>query len=106
MRFKPLQDRIVVRKFEEDERRGIALPRGVRDERHACGEVVSVGPGSRFPDGTLLGVSVAVGDIVVFGKEAGEPLFVDSEPYVLLREGDIAGLLGAAPLVAVVKVVV
>lgn len=104
MRLKPLQDRLVVRRRDEDERGGIALPAGIRSERHEYGEVIAIGPGTRFADGTLLAPAVAVGDTVLYAKDSGEALIVDREVFRLLREGDVIGILGAAPLVAVARV--
>lgn len=102
----PLQDRIVVRERKEEERGGIALPRGISSERHAYSEVIACGPGTRFSDGTLLPVSVAVGDTVLHAKDAGEPLILDREVFRILREGEVIGILGAAPLVTVAKIAV
>ncbi len=104
MRLKPLWDHVVVRKVEEGERRGIVLLRGIAAENHAYGEVVAVGPGTRFADGRILEPSVAVGDVVLFRKISGEALMMDAETFVLLREGDVIGILGAAPLVLAVAV--
>ena len=106
MRLKLLWDHIAVRKVEEDKRGRLLLPRGVAAEAHAYGEVIATGPGTRFADGTLLELSVAVGDTVMYRKTAGEPLFVDEDEYWLLREGDLIGILGAAPLIAVAKVAI
>ena len=104
MRLKPLWDHIVVRKREDDERNGLLLPRGIAAENHVYGEVIAVGPGTRYSDGTLLPPAVAVGDTVLYRKTSGEQLFMDQAGYVLLREGDLIGILGAAPLVAVARV--
>ncbi len=104
MRLKPLQDRIIVRAVKDDERGGILLPAGIKSERHEYGEVIACGPGTHFSDGTLLPVSVAAGDTILYAKDAGEPLVMDRGVYRILREGDVIGILGAAPLVRVAKV--
>ena len=105
MRLKLLWDHVVVRKVDEETRGRFMLPvGGLKSESHVYGEVISVGPGSRFADGTILELSVAVGDTVMYRKISGEPMVLDGETYVLLREGDLIGILGAAPLIAVAKV--
>ena len=105
MRLKLLWDQVAVRKVDEETRGRFVLPvGGLKSESHAYGEVVATGPGTRFADGTLLELSVAVGDTVLFRKLVGEPLALDGEEYLILREGDLVGILGGAPLVAVAKV--
>ena len=104
MRLKPLRDQVIVRKVEETMRGRFALPvAGLGSDTHVCGEVIAVGPGSRFADGTLLTPAVAVGDMVLYRKLAGEVLVLDDAQYVVLTEGDVLGILSAAPYVAVVR---
>lgn len=104
MRLSPLFDMLVVRVVEEDSRGRFLLPRGVASEHHCYGEVIAAGPGTRFPDGTLLPLNVAVGDTVLFRKLSGEDMLMDGEKYRLLHEGEVIGILGAEPLVAVARV--
>jgi len=94
MSFKPLHDRVVVRRIEEDERTagGIIIPDTAK-EKPQQGEVVAVGPGARNEAGTLVPLDVQVGDIVLFGKWSGTEVKVDGEELLIMKESDILGIL-------------
>lgn len=95
MKIRPLHDRIVVRRKEEEEKTagGIYLP-GSAKEKPNQGEVVAVGNGRILDNGDTRPVDVAVGDIVVFGKYAGsDTIEVDGEELVILSESDIKAIV-------------
>ena len=93
MKFKPLHDKVLVRRTEEEEvsAGGIVLP-GSATEKPSQGEVIAVGPGKRQENGDLLPVGVSVGDIVVFGQYGGNEIKIDGEEYMILSESDIFGI--------------
>ncbi|MDA9739547.1 MAG: co-chaperone GroES [Pseudomonadota bacterium] len=93
MKFKPLHDKVLVRRTEEEEvsAGGIVLP-GSATEKPSQGEVVAVGPGKRQENGDLLPIGVSVGDIVVFGQYGGNEIKIDGEDYLILSENDIFGI--------------
>jgi len=92
--LRPLADRVVVKVIEVEEKTegGIVLPDTAK-ERPQQGEVLAVGPGRRLDDGSLLPLSVKVGDRVLFSKYGGVEVKVDGEEYLILREDDILGVL-------------
>jgi chaperonin GroES len=93
-RFRPLQDRVIVRRTEEKEERsagGIIIPDTAK-EKPQEGKVVAVGPGRR-EDGKVLGVDVRVGDRVLFGKYAGTEVKIDDQEHVILREDEVLGII-------------
>ncbi|HCJ10409.1 MAG TPA: co-chaperone GroES [Clostridiales bacterium] len=94
MNLRPLADRVVVKVIEVEEKTegGIVLPDTAK-ERPQQGEVLAVGPGRRLDDGSLLPLSVKVGDRVLFSKYGGVEVKVDGEEYLILREDDILGVL-------------
>ena len=93
MKFKPLHDKVLVRRTEEEEvsAGGIVLP-GSATEKPSQGEVVAVGPGKRQENGDLLPIGVSVGDIVVFGQYGGNEIKIDGEDYLILSENDTFGI--------------
>lgn len=93
--IKPMQDRVLVRRSEAKERTesGIVIPENAK-EKPMEGEVLAVGKGKVQEDGTFLKVDVEVGDKVLFGKFSGQEVTVEGEELVLLREGDIYGVVG------------
>jgi len=96
MRLRPLHDRIVVRRIEQEEERsagGIIIPDTAK-EKPQEGKVVAVGPGRR-EDGKILAVDVKVGDRVLFGKYAGSEIKLDGEDHLILREEDVLGVIEA-----------
>lgn len=95
MNIRPLHDRVVVRRKEEEEKTagGIVLP-GSAKEKPSQGEVVAVGNGRVLDNGDVRPVDVKVGDVVVFGKFAGnDTIEVDGEELVILSESDIKAVL-------------
>ena len=97
MQFRPLHDRILVRRTDEDERTagGIIIPDTAR-EKPQQGEIVAVGPGARNEKGDLLPLDVKIGDRVLFGKYAGSEVTIDGEEFSIMKESDILGVLDSA----------
>ncbi len=94
MKIRPLQDRVVVRRTEEETTTagGIVLP-GSATEKPAQGEVLSVGPGKRLEKGDTQPVDVNVGDTVVFGKYSSNTVKIDDEELLILNESEIFGVI-------------
>ena len=94
MNFRPLHDRVVVRRVEQDEktRGGIIIPDTAK-EKPQEGEVVAVGPGARDEKGNLIALDVKVGDRILFGKWSGSEVKIDNEDYLIMKESDILGVL-------------
>ena len=101
MKFKPLQDRVLVRRIEEEERTkgGIIVPDTAR-EKPMEGEVIAAGPGARGDDGKVHPLDVKVGDRVLFGKWSGTEIKIDGEELMIMKESDIMGLLEGAAAAA------
>jgi chaperonin GroES len=97
MQFRPLHDRVVVRRIEEDERTagGIIIPDTAK-EKPQQGEVISVGPGARDEKGAVQPLDVKVGDRVLFGKWSGTEVKIDGEELLIMKESDILGVLEGA----------
>ncbi|MGH7030357.1 MAG: co-chaperone GroES [Stellaceae bacterium] len=94
MTFRPLQDRVLVRRIEEEEksRGGIIIPDTAR-EKPMEGEVLAAGPGARGEDGRLHPLDVKIGDRVLFGKWSGTEIKIDGEDLVIMKESDIMGVV-------------
>ena len=94
MGFKPLHDRVLVRRVEEETKTtgGIILP-DTAQEKPSEGEIVATGGGLRNDDGTVTPLDVKVGDRVLFGKFGGTDVKVDGEDLMILRESDILGIV-------------
>ena len=94
MKFRPLHDRIVVKRIEAEEKTagGIIIPDTVK-EKPSQGEVVAVGPGGRDEAGKLIPMDVKAGDRVLFGKWSGTEVKIDSTEYLIMKEGDVMGVL-------------
>ena len=94
MKFRPLHDRVLVRRVEEDERSagGIIIPDTAK-EKPSQGEVISVGPGARDERGELVQPDVAAGDRILFGKWSGTEVSIDGEELLIMKESDIMGVL-------------
>ena len=94
MNLRPLQDRIIVKRLEEEAKTagGIFIPETAK-EKPQKGEVVAVGKGKKTEDGKVLPVDVKKGDKVLFGKYAGTEIKVDGEEYLIMREDDILGII-------------
>ena len=94
MKFRPLHDRIVVRRIEEDKKTpgGIIIPDTVK-EKPMQGEVIAVGPGMRDESGKLVPLDVRKADRVLFGKWSGTEVKIDGEELVIMKESDIFGII-------------
>jgi chaperonin GroES len=94
MKFRPLHDRVLVRRLEEDEKTkgGIIIPDTVK-EKPVQGEVVSAGSGARGDDGKIHPLDVKAGDRILFGKWSGTEVKVDDEELLIMKESDIMGVL-------------
>ena len=94
MKFRPLHDRIVVKRIEAEEKTagGIIIPDTVK-EKPSQGEVVAVGPGGRDEAGKLIPIDVRAGDKVLFGKWSGTEVKIDGVEYLIMKESDIMGVL-------------
>ena len=92
--IKPLHDRVVVRRVEEDERTagGIIIPDTAK-EKPQKGEIIAVGAGAKDDRGTTVPLEVRVGDIVLFGKWSGNEIKLDGEELLVMKESDIIGIL-------------
>lgn len=96
MGFRPLHDRILVRRLEEEEKTagGIIIPDTAK-EKPSEGEIVAVGSGIRSEDGTITPLDVKAGDTILFGKYGGTEVAVDGEDLMILRESDVLGIIEA-----------
>ena len=94
MGFRPLHDRVLVSRIEEEEKTagGIIIPDTAK-EKPSEGKIVAVGSGSRGDDGSITPLDVKVGDRVLFGKYGGTEVKVDGEDLMILRESDILGII-------------
>jgi chaperonin GroES len=94
MHFRPLHDRVVVRRFEAEEKTsgGIIIPDTAK-EKPQEGEVVAVGPGARDDSGQLVELSVKAGDRILFGKWSGTEVKIDGEDLLIMKESDILGVI-------------
>ena len=94
MGFRPLHDRVLVRRVEAEEKTagGIIIPDTAK-EKPMEGEIVSVGPGARGEDGKIQPLDVKAGDRVLFGKWSGTEVKLDGEDLIIMKESDIMGVL-------------
>ncbi len=95
MKFRPLHDRVVVRRVEAEEKTagGIIIPDNAK-EKPAEGEVIAVGEGAYNEDGDRITPDVKTGDRVLFGKWSGTEIKIDGEDLLIMKESDILGILG------------
>ena len=95
MGFRPLHDRVLVRRVEAEEktRGGIIIP-DTAQEKPMEGEVVAVGPGARGEDGAVQPLDVKAGDRVLFGKWSGTEVKLDGKDLLIMKESDIMGVIG------------
>lgn len=95
MAFRPLHDRVLVRRVEAEEKTagGIIIPDSAK-EKPSEGEIVSVGNGTRADDGKITPLDVKAGDRVLFGKWSGTEVKVDGEDLIIMKESDILGVIG------------
>ena len=94
MKLRPLHDKVLVKRTEEEETTagGIVLP-GSAAEKPSQGEVIAVGPGKRQDNGDQIAPDVKVGDTVIFGQYGGNEVKIDGEEYLILSESDIFGVV-------------
>ena len=95
MKFRPLHDRVVVKRLESDEKTkgGIIIPDNAK-EKPQEGEVVSVGPGGRDEAGKLIPIDLKAGNRVLFGKWSGTEVKIDGQELLIMKESDIMGIVG------------
>ena len=98
MKFRPLHDRVVVRRLDGEEKTkgGIIIPDTAK-EKPSQGEVVAAGPGARDEAGKLVPLDVKAGDKVLFGKWSGTEVKIDGEDLLIMKESDIMGVLTDVP---------
>ena len=95
MKFRPLHDRVVVKRVEEEQKTkgGIIIPDTAK-EKPMQGEILAIGPGARNDKGELVPMGVEVGDRVLFGKWSGTEVKLDGEDLLIMKESDIMGIIG------------
>jgi chaperonin GroES len=98
MKFRPLHDRVVVRRItaEEKTRGGIIIP-DTAQEKPMEGEVIAVGPGARNEQGSVVALEVKAGDRILFGKWSGTEVKLDGEELLIMKESDIMGIVEGTP---------
>ena len=98
MKFRPLHDRVVVRRLKQDEKTagGIIIP-DTAQEKPMEGEIIAAGPGARNETGALVPLDVKVGDRVLFGKWSGTEVKIDGEELMIMKESDIMGVIEGTP---------
>jgi chaperonin GroES len=98
MKFRPLHDRVVVRRLEAEEKTagGIIIPDTAK-EKPMEGEVIAVGPGARDEAGKLVPLDVKDGDRILFGKWSGTEVKLDGEELLIMKEADIMGIIEGQP---------
>jgi chaperonin GroES len=94
MRFRPLHDRVVVKRIDADDKTagGIIIPDNAK-EKPSQGEVISVGPGGRDEAGKIIPIDLVVGDRVLFGKWSGTEVKIEGVEYLIMKESDIMGVI-------------
>ena len=94
MKFRPLHDRVVVRRLEGEEKSkgGIIIPDTAK-EKPQEGEVIAVGPGARDEAGKLIPLDVRAGDQILFGKWSGTEVKIDGTEYLIMKESDVMGIV-------------
>ncbi|WAC08672.1 MAG: co-chaperone GroES [Thermodesulfobacteriota bacterium] len=94
MKIRPLQDRVIVKRVEEEEKTkgGIIIPDTAK-EKPQEGQIIAVGPGKVTDDGKKIPMEVKVGDRVLFGKYSGSEIKMDGEEHLIMREDDILGII-------------
>ena len=98
MKFRPLHDRVVVRRVESEEKTagGIIIPDTAK-EKPQEGEIIAVGPGGRDESGKLIPIDLKAGDRVLFGKWSGTDVKIDGEELLIMKESDVMGILEGKP---------
>ena len=98
MHFRPLHDRVVVRRLESEERTkgGIIIPDTAK-EKPQEGEIIAVGPGARDEAGKIQPLDVKAGDRILFGKWSGTEVKIDGEELLIMKESDVMGIISGVP---------
>ena len=99
MKFRPLHDRVVIRRLNAEEKTagGIIIP-DTAQEKPMEGEVVAVGPGARNEQGQIVALEVKAGDRILFGKWSGTEVKLDGEELLIMKESDIMGIIEGMPV--------
>jgi chaperonin GroES len=94
MKFRPLHDRVVVRRIESEGKTagGIIIPDTAK-EKPQEGEIIAVGPGARDETGKLVPLDVKAGDLILFGKWSGTEVKIDGHEYLIMKESDVMGII-------------
>src|SRR5579871_1203011 len=94
MKFRPLHDRVVVRRIESEAKTagGIIIPDTAK-EKPQEGEIIAVGPGARDEAGKLIPLDVKAGDLILFGKWSGTEVKIDGQEYLIMKESDVMGII-------------
>ncbi len=97
MKFRPLHDRVVVKRLEAEEKTvgGIIIPDTAK-EKPMQGEIIAAGPGARNEQGQIVALDVKAGDKILFGKWSGTEVKIDGEELLIMKESDIMGIVEAA----------
>ena len=97
MKFRPLHDRVVIRRAESDtiSKGGIIIPDNAR-EKPQEGEVIAVGPGARDESGALIALDVKAGDFILFGRWSGTEVKINGEELLIMKESDLLGVIEKA----------
>src|SRR5712672_528542 len=100
MKFRPLHDRIVVKRVTADEKTagGIIIP-DTAQEKPMQGEIIAVGPGGRDEAGKLIPIDIKAGNIILFGKWSGTEVKIDGTEYLIMKESDVMGVLEGKPAI-------
>ena len=95
MKFRPLHDRVLVKRIEQDEKTagGIIIPDTAK-EKPMEGKIVAVGSGARNEDGSITPLDVKKGDKVLFGKWSGTEVTIDGDELIIMKESDLLGIIG------------
>ncbi len=95
MKIIPLQDRILVKRIEQETKTksGIIIPDTAQNEKPTEGEVIAVGAGTRDQNGKLIPLDVKVGDVILFAKWGGNEIKVDGEEYLIIKESDVLAIV-------------
>ncbi|MEI7606847.1 MAG: co-chaperone GroES [Rhodospirillaceae bacterium] len=94
MKFRPLHDRVVVKRLESDQKTkgGIIIPDTAK-EKPQEGEIIAAGPGRRDESGNIIALDVKAGDRILFGKWGGTEVKIDGEEFLIMKESDIMGII-------------
>ena len=94
MKFRPLHDRVVVKRLESDTKTkgGIIIPDSAK-EKPQEGQIIAVGPGARDENGKIVALDVKAGDRILFGKWSGTEVKIDGEDFLIMKESDIMGIV-------------